>query len=184
MPGLDNLIEKISQDASERAAAIARDAESEAEAAAAAREGEAREEAAKLIKKAKEEAAALKAKLISSAELEVRDSKLAAKNEMIQRVLAAARDRLSGMGLEEYTRFLAAKLADEPTLDGAELIVPEKYAGIDLAAISPAVKLRAGSHTKNGFVLIRPNSESNNSFEALLEFHRDELERLTALELF
>jgi len=186
MPGLEHLIKKILSDAREEAGRIADEGRAEAASVAAGYERRAGAEKAELLRKAAVEAEALKARLISTAKLSVRDKKLAAKQQLIETVFAAAVQKLCEMDDAQYAAFLTRQLSGAELPVGTEIIVPERYWGkLDLSAIHPDLRLSVSNRRiDGGFVLVSPDSESNNTFEAMIANRRGELERIVAERLF
>ena len=186
MPGLERLIEKILSDAREKAQSIL-DA-GRAEAASVVAEHERRAEAGKAetLRRAEQEAAARKERLISAAGLAVRDRKLAAKQQLIDRVLSAAAQRLNAMDDRQYAAFLSRRLRGAEYPEGTEIAVPPRYRdNLDLKAIHPGLRLSGADRpVSGGFILVSPDAESNNTFEALIGARRGELERIVAERLF
>jgi len=91
MSNLDNLVQKILDDAKERANAIIEDANKVKEEVIDAKVREANEKKEKIIERATAEAELLKERVISSAELKVRNEKLKAKQTVIDRVFNLAK---------------------------------------------------------------------------------------------
>ena len=186
MAGLDQLIEKIMIDAKAKAAEI--DAASAAESAGiiAGYEGKAKDEKAAFFSKANADAASRKTQLVSSAELAVRDKKLAAKQQLIEKVLDAALQRLRDMDDLSYAAFLSKQLSGANLPEGTEILVPQRYRNtIDLNAVHPHLRLaQEDREISGGFVLVAADSESNSTYEALIGHHRNELEKMIADRLF
>jgi V/A-type H+-transporting ATPase subunit E len=186
MPGLEHLVDKIVGSARDEARRIADAGREEAASIVAGYKRRAQAEKAAAMGKAAQEAAAAKARIISAAELEARDKKLAAKQQLIDRALGAAVQKLNGMGDGQYAEFLAKQLGGVDLPEGSEAIIPKRYRGkVDLKAINPRLRLSESDRQINGgFVLVSPETESDNTFEALASQRRGELERLVVERLF
>ena len=180
MPGLEHLVERILGDAEDEARRVEQAGREQAASIVAGYEGRAQAQKGRVLAMAAKEAEALKARLISAAELEARDRKLAAKQQLVDRVLAAALERLNGMDDVQYAAFLARQLAGAELPEGARIIVPQRRRGrLDLSAVNPALRFSdSGRAIDGGFVLTSPDTESNNTFEALIGYRRGELEAL------
>lgn len=185
-PGtLDNLTAKILKDSEAKAAQILADAKAEADRVTAAVLEEAEQERQKILADAKIEAAREEEQIVVGKTLAVRDRNLEAKQQMLDKVFSEALSRLNGMGKEKYLQFLQKFLSTQD-LDGEEIILPEKYGikNIDElnAALNKAGKkgnLRLcteGPKIEGGFLLRKGGIEQNNTFEALVDFYRYELE--------
>ena len=180
MPGIEHLVRKILSDAADEARRIEDAGREEAASIAASYERRARANTAETMAMATEEAAAGKARLLAAAELAARDKRLAAKQRLIERALAAAVQKLNGMDDKQYAAYLSKQLGGAALPDGTEVIVPERLRGkVDLKAANPRLRLsRSGRKINGGFVLVSAESESNNTFEALAGYKRADLERL------
>ena len=186
MSGLEHLIEKILSDARDEAARATEAGQAEAASIVADCQRKAEAEKTEVLRKAVEEAAARKAQLISAAELSVRDKKLAAKQQLIERVLTAATQKLNDMDDRQYAAFLSKQLSGLELPEGAEIVVPRRYREkLDLGAVHPRLRLSASDRrVDGGFILMSPDAESNNTFEALLGNGRAELEKIIAERMF
>ena len=186
MAGLEMLVDKILLNAKEKAREII--TAGEAEAAEIMEQCAQKAELAKAaaLSRAALEAADEKTRLTAAAELAVRDKKLAAKQQLIENVLAAAVKRLAAMTGAEYTAFLASKLKHMVFSEDTEIIVPQRYRDLlDLNAVNPGLRLsQSDMRIDTGFVLVSLSSESNNTFESLIGQRRGELEKMIAEMLF
>ena len=183
------MIEKIVRDAEKEAERIAEEGRREAASIVADYERRAEIDKAEMLDRAALEAAALKERLISAAELAVRDKKLAAKQQLIDRVLAAAKQQLSDMDDLQYTAFLSKQLNGIalPEGDGVvEIVVPSRYREkLNVKSIHPRLCVSQSNRRINdGFALVFPDFESNCALEALISARRDELEKIAMEMLF
>jgi V/A-type H+-transporting ATPase subunit E len=180
--GLESLLEKITRDAEDQARALGEEARAQGAALVAARAAEATAQGQALLAEARAEAASQQAQQLAAAELAARDRILAAKNQAVDQVLAAAQARLAELPEGDYKAFLAARLAGERIPPGTEIALPEAYQGLDLGGLSPNLRLSA-QQAPSGFILKSPETESDNTFPALLAEDRDALEALIVTEL-
>lgn len=187
MSQLDNLVKKIAEDGNASAAEIIKKAEEEAAALMQRKqsEGEAAKSEARI--QAEKEAALIRERVVAQKKLSLRDKKLAAKQEVIGKTFKKAVELLCGMTESEFSEFLANRLKSAGITDG-KLILPSKYASLDIAALNAGINGEFSIETErsvaNGFILIREGVEYNNSFDSLLSYHRDELELLVSSGLF
>ncbi len=191
MSGLDNLISKIKSDAEANAAAIIKNAEATATELLSKKTAEAEAAKKEFLEKAAVEAEGYKSKIVSNAMLKMRDEKLRAKQEAVAKIMAQAAEVLKNMPETEFFKFLESRIL-ESGLNGDEVIfVSEKYKNADLSAVNEKLKaagklggLTVQTFEKSGFVAKSKNVEINNTFEALLDYNRDDCERLIAEALW
>lgn len=185
MSALDNLTAKIIADSQAEAASIISAANAQAEQIEAAAAENAQREKEHILAEAKTDAAREEDQIVVGKTLEMRDANLRAKQDVLDKVFAIALERLNAMDKNEYFAFLAAQLS-RMDLDGEEILLPEKYGVTNIDELNQALKdagkkgnlVLSGSERKinGGFVLSKNGIEQNNTFEALVEFYRYELE--------
>lgn len=183
---LENLTAKILADSKEQADSTIAAAKAQAQKNLDAEARVAAAESEKIVSDARFEAAHNAALIIQGKMLAIRDENLAAKREMLDKVFAAALEKLNNMPKDEFISYLAGYLA-ALDLDGEEIVLPKKY-GITSAGDLNAALQKAGKkgnlalcsdparEIEGGFILIKKGVEQNNTFEALLSYYRDELE--------
>lgn len=184
MSNLDNLTSKILTDSEARSAAIMKEAADRAAAIVQEYMTAAEEEKQRILEAGEKEAGQVSEQMLLAKKLEIRDSHLQVKQEVLDRVFAIATERLNNMSKEEYFRFLKEKL-QQMDIDGEEIMIPKKYhvASIDELntnlqeeGAKGKLKLSSGGNIEGGFILIKDGIEHNNTFEALVNFCRYELE--------
>jgi len=194
MSNLNNLIDKIISDNREKAASIEDEAALQAKKIvtdlvdAANKEGEA------IVNSGAAEAEKEKELIITKNNIDLRDKKLAAKQAIIENVFSMAVDRLNNMDQGSYEAFLTAYLKQIPLNGDETLIVPKRYEKLDIAAINAslsqkgkAISLTLEKNSRNisgGFILLQKGLENNNTYEALVDYYRDELEKIVSESLF
>ena len=174
MSNLNNLTSKILNDAEEKKKYILADAEAQKD---------------KIITKANIEAEVKKARIISNAKLSVRNDMLRAKQDVISKVFNEAIEKLQNLSNGDYKYYVISTL-DSLELEGTEvIIINEKdkdiFSNEFLEALNKELesKGKKGSITLNmegkfngGFILDRNGIQINNTFEALINSLRGELE--------
>lgn len=184
MSTLENLTAKILADSEAKAAQILADAKAEAAKIEAAALEDAQHEKEKILAEAKREAAHEEQQLVVGGQLAVRDQNLDAKQQMLDKVFAQALSKLNDMSRDEYMKFLTGYLSGLD-LDGEEITLPARYGVTDITPINEALKnagrkgnlvLAADGRIDGGFMLSKGGIEQNNTFEALVDYYRYELE--------
>ncbi len=198
MAGVDKIKEKILRDSEEKAAEIIASAKTQADEIHKKAQATAAAKATDLQKKAENEVSDKKRIINSMAELEIRNQILNAKQNIIEKVFAAALDKLSSMEINEYKSLLKAMMLKAVISGEEEVILSQRdkellgagFVSEANALLSQNGKLGAlklsndAANIKGGFLLRSKGMEINNSFEALLKMHRDDIEPKVAELLF
>lgn len=198
MNNIKNLTSKITSDAEAKRESILAKANEEKDKILDKKEVEARKLEAEMIAKAEMEAKTRKERIISGAELKVRNEKLEAKQEVISSVFNMSIDSLSKMSDKEIKDFIMNTILNSQIAGDEVVIINEKEKGIITEDFIKEVNTnlsnngRIGKLTlakevrdfKGGFILEKNGIEINNTFEALVEALRDELEFEVASVLF
>ena len=198
MNGIEKIIDKLQAESKAEADAILEKARTEAEAIAARYAKQAEQEKTAAAEKGKRAAAERKDRLIRAAEMESKKTILGAKQDVLDRAFARARETLLSLPEEKYLSLLAA-LAAGSAGSGTETVV---LSGKDRAALGEKVVAeanrlltragKAGTLTLSdetadidGGLLLRDKaSEVNCTFETLLRLSREELAGQAASILF
>ena len=194
MSNLENLVSKILSDGEKRAAEILDTAREQADVMLAERDAQAQAETDKMLRKAEAEVARSYDRLVAERKLQLRDEVLSAKGEILDRVFTEALSRLNSMSKDDFMAYLRDALSAADT-DGEALLLPVKYGITDIDAINTYLKSQGKkgnlvlstdtSRTiEGGFLLSKDGIEQNNTFEALVDFHRYRLEASIRNELF
>jgi len=188
LPGaIENITDKILGDAKAKAELIIQEAKAKAERERSSILGEANQKQEQLQKEAKASAEQLKERLIEKNKIELRDKKLEAKQQALDMVFSKSLDRLDNMPADEFEKFLADfcdKMRAE-IKEGDMIALPEKYKDIDIKKIDPRLVPYTGERlVSGGFVLISGGIEQNNTFFALLDHLRYDMESKLAEVLF
>ncbi|WP_163191716.1 V-type ATP synthase subunit E [Clostridium thermarum] len=198
MSDINILIDKIIKDAERQVQEILQSAAEEEKAIVAKRIAAAEAEKAEKITKAKSEAVLKKERVISSATLEARNRKLAAKQEIISKVFDQALESMKTLPQDRYLSFIKNSLI-ALDLKGNEIIriskqdinkIDEAFlAGINsiLSSEGKAGNLKLSSNYgdfSGGFIVENGGIEINYTFEALLDSVKDDLVNEVANILF
>jgi V/A-type H+-transporting ATPase subunit E len=198
MSNLNNLSSKIVEDASIKAEAMLKEANDNGTSMIGNKVKSAKALELQMLEKAKIEASTAKQRIISSTILTVRNEKLMAMQEIIDKVFKDALEKLLVMGDKEYLELIKRYLLSMPIAGNEELILPIKLRNVFsdgyLAEINAALKLsgkigemKLSSDERNinsGFIVIKNGIEINNTFENLVNSLREELEAEIVKELF
>lgn len=116
-----------------------------------------------------------------------RDLLLAKKQEILNQIFSKAIDNLSDLPANEYKDFLIKYLSGLNLIGDETIFVPKKYKGINTKEVNESLKSKYNNPNfiidaetrdiKNGFVISKAGFENNNTFEALIEYYRDNLEK-------
>lgn len=198
MANLSNLTSKILREAEERKENILKAANEEKNKILSKRNKEISELEAEMVEKAIREAATRKERVISGAELQARNTRLEAKQEIINEVFQMSIESLCSLENEEYKNFikysiLSLGIAGNEKLilnsKGKELVDDTLLEEINKELLSSGKKgelviSEVEGNFAGGFVLEKDGIEVNNTFEALVSSLREELEFVVAKELF
>ncbi len=181
MTGLDNILNQIELEATERAKGLATDAKHTAEqliaeaVSQAAEIAESFDERAKLAAKEAEERAA------AGDEIEAKRALLKTKQELIAKALEKAKAEIKGAEASVYFSFLESVLKKSAQKEEGKVILAKK----DLSEITVSFEkaLRAASleaeegniASRNGFVIVYGSIEINCTVDALFDEKAEEL---------
>lgn len=183
MSNLENIVNKILDDAKEKADRIMEEATKINEDIMNSKVREANESKKRIIEKAKADAAMMKERIVSNAELKVRDEKLKAKQEVLDRVFKLSKEKLNVLNDNEYLKFIENSLKTL-NLKGMEmLIVPDKIRE-KVEAQGLGYRVSKDEVVESGFVIKDKDVTMNFSFDALVDYLREELESEIAEDLF
>lgn len=192
MSNLDNLTSKILSDSEAKAAAIRTEAEHRGTAIIQEYTRAADEEKKRILEEGAREAANASEQMLLAKKLEIRDSNLNAKQELVNQVFTIAVEKLNNMNKDEYFSFLCGCL-ENMDLDGEELVIPSKYHVTDLGELNTYLqskgkkgnlRLSPDGDIDGGFLLEKHGIQNNNTFDAMVSFYRYELESEIIKALF
>lgn len=179
MSNLENITQKIVDDATKKAEDIIREASEKKQEIINNEEERAKSEAKKILDKALANSDLEKDKIISSSNLKLRDEKLKMQGEILNKVFEAAKEKLTNVDDKVYKEFIEKKLANFPK-DDIELVLQkgrEKLFENSLYKIS-------NEKTESGFKVISKKEVINFDFKELVDFYRQDLEGEIAKMIF
>ena len=182
MSNLDNLVAEILQQAKKEANRILTKAKAENLEFTEKENKKIQREVDAIEQRSKEEAISLKERVISNANLKSRDMLLQAKEELVDRVLERALERLKNIDKNTYLEFVKNVLKGLKISKNAEIMLTRKMKdelGEEIFGykISDDV-VESGCSIKDGKVVF------NNEFSNLLEFNKEDLEREILNKIF
>jgi len=198
MSNLENLTSKIITDANEKAADIINDAKVKEKELIAKKKDEAEKLAKSIIEKANLEGKNLFDRAISKSELKVRNEKLVAKQQVIDKVFNEAIKELNNMSSEDYLNYIKNNLKSIKLQGHEEIIVSEndkdkigeefiKELNKTIAKDVEKANIILSKNTRQingGFILAKSGIEFNYSYDALVNSLRYEIENEVAMMLF
>ena len=198
MNGIDKILDKLQAESQAETAAILEKARAEAEAIAARFARQAEQEKAAAEVKGRKAAEERQDRLIRAAEMESKKTILGAKQAVLDKAFAQARDKLLRLPEEEYVSLLA-RLAAGSSGTGTEAVVmnAKDRDALGEKTVAEANRLRAQAglpasltlsaetaEIDGGLFLRDQSSEVNCTFETLLRLGREELAGQAAAILF
>ena len=193
MNGIDKIIQRIEADAQAELDRILNAAKDQAEEIAELYQGRADAEAAELKARNEKTAAEREDRLVSSAQMEVRKTALAAKQQMLEKAYTQALDKLCSMPDAQYIETVAALLVQAaPKGTGKVIFAPAEKERIGKAAVEMANEKLGGQLTvaeetrpiRGGFILSDGKVEVNCSFDTLVRLQKNETAGAVAKILF
>ena len=193
MNGIDKIIQRIEADAKMEVERILSAAQDQAAEITELYQGRADAEAAELAARNEKNAAEREDRLVSSAQMEVRKTTLAAKQQMLEKAYALALDKLCSVPDAQYIETVAELLVQAaPKGTGKVIFAPEEQARIGKAAVEMANEKLGGQLTvaeetrpiRGGFILSDGKVEVNCSFDTLVRLQKNETAGAVAKILF
>ncbi len=182
MSNLDNLTEKILEEAKGRAKALVTGAETYEKETLVKREKEARDIKEKMLEKAAFESNLLKERIVSNAEVNSRNNVLAGKQKVIEMAFEKAKEKLDHLPKEEYITFLKGTLNSLELKGNEELLVKEDYKE-EVKGLNLPYGISTES-AKTGFMVRDGKVSMNYNFHDLVDFYREDLVKDVAQALF
>lgn len=198
MSSLNNIISKILKDAKDKNENIVSTANAEKDIIISKKINSAKEIESEMAKKSQIEAKSRKERILSAAKLKVRDNKLGAKQGIIEDIFKTSIDKLCSSSKEDFKNFilnsvLSIKVDGDETLivnEASMNIIDEAFIkelneSLKAKGINGDIKLSSQTREFNGgFILQKNGIEINNTYEALVDSLREELESEVAGVLF
>ncbi|MCR1974103.1 V-type ATP synthase subunit E [Clostridium sporogenes] len=198
MSSINNLTGKILEEAKVKKEEFIREAKEDGKKILDKKTAEAKIIEKNTIEKAERESVIRRERILSNAELKVRNEKLQSKQKVIEKVLEKSLEKLSSLSKEEYLSYIKERILTLP-IDGDEkiiinlkdkLLITEDFTNeinSELVKKGKLGNLSLSDETRDfkaGFILEKNGIEINNSFEALISSMKDELEYEVARVLF
>lgn len=198
MANISNLTSKILKDAGERKDSILAAAEDEKANIIQKKNNAAKSLVATMLEKAKSEAQSRKERIVSGTLLKARNEILKSKQAVIKEVFEKSIEELCNLNKDEFMAFVKNSILSLDLAGDEKLILNEEGKKIvDEVLVNEinqelTLKGKKGELTidsqirdfKGGFILERHGIEINNTFEALVNSLKDDLEFEVARELF
>ena len=198
MNGIDKIIDKLRAESQAEIDAILAKARQEAEEISARFARQAEQEKAAAGEKGKRAAAERQDRLIRAAEMESKKTILGAKQGILDRAFAQARETLLDLPQEKYVSLLALLAAGSAGSGSETILLNEKdreLLGDRIVAEANRLRAQAGkpaaltlsaetAEIDGGLLLRDQSSEVNCTFETLLRLSREELASQAAAILF
>lgn len=190
MSNLQHITSKIKNDSEVQKEAILAKANEEAKNIINKKISAAEKKAADILEKAQAESVVKKNRIISSAQLKVRNEKLEAKQNVIENVFITTKKNLNNMSTDDFKNFVKNKILSLDIIGNENIIVNLKSKEIlDDNFISELnnllIKASKEGNLKisetigdfaGGFIIEKDGIEINNTFESLVESLREEME--------
>ncbi|MDU3010702.1 hypothetical protein [Peptoniphilus gorbachii] len=181
MAGLENILNKIIEDAKTKADEIIKEAEEKQHLVVEKREDDAKFLADKINEISKKEREEILKRAKSSAELKARDNILAEKHKLIDKVLEEAVAELENLSEEDFIKFVKNNVKGVEDKNSI-LDVPSKYRdAVKNANLGFKV---SETDVERGFVLHNGNLIYNGDFKSIVKSEREDLEKFLAEKLF
>ena len=183
MNGIEKITQRIAADAQVEIDRLLADAQAQAQDIAARSSAQAEAERADWKACNAQLAAEREARLISAAQMEAKKVVLATRQELLEQAYAKALQALCAMPDQEYTKTLAALLAEAaPDGTGSVIFSDDVKKRIGAETVALANQKLKGSLTlaeetrpmPGGFILSRGNVEVNCTFETLVRLQKAE----------
>lgn len=195
MSNINNLTSKIIKDAEDKKETILQEAEKEKNKILGKKQEEANIAEKTILEKAEREAVSRKERIISSAQLQARNEKLQAKQEIISEVFTTSIEALCNLPENNFKGFIKTSILNINIAGNQKLILNDAGRKIVDEALLSEINKELGSKAnitlseetrnfKGGFILEKEGIEINNTFEALVNSLRDDLSQEVAKVLF
>jgi len=193
MNGIEKIVQRIREDAQTEIDGILDAAGREADQIMERARLQAEAEKADLTARNEKTAAEREERLVSMAQMEARQVKLAAKQEMVEKAYGLALEKLCAMADEDYISVVTALLVKAAPDGKGEVIfaagvrerIGEKAVALANQALNGTLTLSGETRPiRGGFILKNGNVEVNGSFETLVRLQRAETAGAVAKTLF
>jgi len=180
MAELNRLTDRIIDEANKAAEEILSEAKAKVERIEVNSKNQSESKYRAIVEKGEQEAATLKERLRSNAILKARDNELKVKQEVIQRVYEAALKDMKNIDSEKYVEYIKNNATfSEDTI----LIVQEDKFEL-MKENFPSANISGDRFTDSGFIEVSGGIEKNFTFDAQLNYIKDEVQGEIAKVLF
>lgn len=175
MSSIDNLTSKILSDAKAAGEQIVSEAQEKADKKYEKSMKQVSQKKEKILESAKKEQVLLTDRIKSSANLKIRNEKLKAKQQVIDKVINRLREKLLNMNEAEYIDYMKKNLDNSSLNKNQKLIVKKEFLR-KVKKEFPNANISEKEFVNSGFILEENGVQENYTFEVKLEFMRDDLE--------
>lgn len=183
MSNLENLIEKIIEDAKTEANSIIEAANKEKAALIKKREIKAEKEKAEIIEKAEFDNNLMRERIISKAEVDSRNIMLEEKQKIIKRVFEISKEKLKSLDKETYINYLKNKI-NNLDLKGTETLIVQENMIDEIKKLNLFFEVSKDEFVESGFLIKDDNVFINYKFNDLVDFYKEDLINDVVVKLF
>ncbi|MBC8586994.1 V-type ATP synthase subunit E [Paratissierella segnis] len=183
MSNLENLTQKIIDDAKSSAEGIIKEAEKKKEGLVSSRLEEAERLAEEILERANNEAEAIRYGIVSNAKLKARDKKISAKRNTMERTFQLAKSSFTNMNEKDYLNFLKSNIGNLK-LKGTENLIVSENMRDSVKNAGFALQISDTETVDSGFMIKDKNTILNYTFDSIVDYLRDELESSIVHSLF
>lgn len=182
MADIQKLTDQILKDATQQADEILAQAKAQAQQKLDAAQRDSLSRREQILKRAELEARLAAERIVSGANLKIRDSKLTAKGRIIDKVIAQVGESLKNMSPQDELQFILKDLKGRTLRPDEKLIVgPGLGKKVQEVLSGAAVEERTGI---SGYVIDRQGVIENHSFDTTLDYLKEDLEAQASQILF
>lgn len=182
MADIQKLTEEILREAKEKAQEILKAAETAAQEELSQAKADSAAQKEQILRRAQTEADLLKERILSGAQLKMRDEKLKAKGQVIDRVMDSLKQKIENLPPEKELAFIEEELKDRQLTAEETLCVRQ--------GLGQAVCDRLGlSNVKEepglaGYTIEKGGISENHSFQTTMDYLKEDLEAAASDILF
>lgn len=182
LSNLDNIIEEILKDAESEAEKIIEKAKKDSENLKEKTENDVARQVEKIMEKAKVDGEQAKERIISNSKLVARDKLLVAKQDVIDKVLENAKEKLKDIDHDLYLKYVENALKSLDVKEDSEILLTEKEKSLAKETLF-GIKV-ADDTVLSGFSLRNGKILFNNEFSSIIDNLKEDLEQDIAKMLF
>jgi V/A-type H+-transporting ATPase subunit E len=183
MSNLENLTQRIIEDAKKEAEEIKKEADEKSKNIIESKVSLAQNEANKVLDKSKQEAVLIKERAISAAKLKSRDEELKAKQDILDRVFEMAKLELKNLDDDRYEKLLTEAIKETKEGSNVTIMLPEGKKNL-ASKLNRDISVEIDNTLDGGFIIKEDNVYYNFTFDSMINGIREELETEIASILF